>query len=95
MPTPRKRTTRAKAVKPAEPDRFTEDGRKIVRLNKVRSHQKYIMRDGTQVPGASTICKVGDDQSNLITWAWNLGNKGQDFRKVRDKPPTSARFVTS
>jgi hypothetical protein len=43
------------------------------------------MKDGTQVPGASTICKVGDDQSNLITWAWNLGNKGQDFRKVSDK----------
>ena len=88
MPTPRKRKAparKAKAVKAAEPDRFTEDGRKIVRLEKLRSHQKYIMRDGTQVPGASTICKVGDDQSNLITWAWNLGNKGQDFRKVRDK----------
>jgi len=71
--------------KPAEPDRFTEDGRKIVRLEKTRSHQKYILKDGTQVPGASTIAKLGDDQSNLITWAWNLGNAGQDFRKVRDK----------
>jgi hypothetical protein len=90
---PAKNTTRkpatkgkaAKAAKPAEPDRFTEDGRKIVKLQKLRSHQKYILNDGTQVPGASTIAKIGDDQSNLITWAWNLGNAGQDFRKVRDK----------
>lgn len=84
--TTRKPSTRkGKAAKAAAPERFTEDGKKIVKLQKLRSHQKYIMRDGTQVPGASTICKLGDDQSNLITWAWNLGNKGQDFRKVRDQ----------
>ena len=86
---PAKNTTRksskGKGASAPEPDRFTEDGKKIVKLQKLRSHQKYLMRDGTQVPGASTICKIGDDQSNLITWAWNLGNAGQDFRKVRDK----------
>lgn len=78
---------RSPAAKPAEPapERLTADGRKIVRLEKARAHQKYILADGTQVVGASTIAKIGDDQSNLIHWAWNLGNKNQDYRKVRDK----------
>ena len=90
---PAKRTTRkpatkgkaAKAAKPAEPDRFTEDGRKIVRLEKTRAHQKYPLKDGTEVPGASTIAKIGEDSSGLIHWAWKLGMDGQDYRKVRDK----------
>jgi hypothetical protein len=84
--TPRKAATRkARAVKPAEPDRFTEDGRKIVRLEKTRAHQKYPLKDGTDVPGASTIAKLGEDTNGLIHWAWNLGMEGQDYRKVRDK----------
>jgi len=90
MATARKRGAakrRPPAAKPAEPapERLTADGRKIVRLEKARAHQKYILADGTQVVGASTIAKIGDDQSNLIHWAWNLGNKNQDYRKVRDK----------
>jgi hypothetical protein len=88
MPTPRKRKAparKAKAVKAAEPDRFTEDGRKIVRLEKTRAHQKYPLKDGTDVPGASTIAKIGEDTSGLIHWAWKLGMEGQDYRKVRDK----------
>jgi hypothetical protein len=84
---PAKRTTRksAKTAPALEPDRYNAAGQKIVKLQKLRSHQKYLLKDGSQVPGASTICKVGDDQSNLIQWAWNLGNSGQDYRKVRDK----------
>jgi hypothetical protein len=84
--TPRKATTRrAKAVKPAEPDRFNAAGQKIVRLEKTRAHQKYPLKDGTDVPGASTIAKIGEDTSGLIHWAWKLGTEGQDYRKVRDK----------
>ena len=84
---PAKNTTRkpSKAAPAPEPNRSNAAGQKIVKLQKLRSHQKYLLKDGSQVPGASTICKIGDDQSNLITWAWNLGNAGQDFRKVRDK----------
>jgi hypothetical protein len=84
---PKKNTTRkpTKAAPAPEPDRYNAAGQKIVKLQKLRSHQKYLLKDGSQVPGASTICKIGDDQGNLITWAWNLGNAGQDFRKVRDK----------
>jgi hypothetical protein len=85
MPAPRKRAAKGKAVKPAEPDRFTEDGRKIVRLEKTRAHQKYPLKNGTDVPGASTIAKIGEDTSGLIHWAWKLGMEGQDYRKVRDK----------
>jgi hypothetical protein len=82
-----RKPAKGKAGKPAEPapERFTADGRKIVRLEKLKAHQKYILKDGTQVVGASTIAKIGDDQSNLIHWAWNLGNKNQDYRKVRDR----------
>ena len=84
--TPRKAAPRrAKAVKPAEPDRFNAAGQKIVRLEKTRAHQKYPLKDGTDVPGASTIAKIGEDTSGLIHWAWKLGMEGQDYRKVRDK----------
>jgi hypothetical protein len=49
-------------------------------------HQKYFLSDGkTQVPGGSTICKIGDDAGALIHWAWNLGMEGKDYRKERDK----------
>ena len=49
-------------------------------------HQKYFLSDGkTQVPGGSTICKIGDDAGALIHWAWNLGIEGKDYRKERDK----------
>jgi hypothetical protein len=48
-------------------------------------HQKYHLSDGTQVPGGSTICKIGDDAGALIHWAWNLGREGKDYRKERDK----------
>ena len=48
-------------------------------------HQKYHLADGTQVPGGSTICKIGDDAGALIHWAWNLGRDGKDYRKERDK----------
>jgi hypothetical protein len=49
-------------------------------------HQKYFLSDGkTQVPGGSTICKIGDDPAALIHWAWNLGREGKDYKKERDK----------
>jgi hypothetical protein len=48
-------------------------------------HQKYRLSDGTEVPGGSTICKIGDDAGALIHWAWNLGMEGKDYRKERDR----------
>lgn len=83
--TPRTAARKRKVVATIEPDRFNAAGQKIVRLQKTRSHQKYLLKDGTQVPGASTIAKIGDDGSSLIHWAWNLGMEGLDYRKVRDQ----------
>ena len=84
--TTRKPTQRkGKAAKAAAPERFTDDGRKIVRLEKTRAHQKYPLKDGTEVPGASTIAKIGEDSNGLIHWAWKLGTEGKDYRKVRDQ----------
>jgi len=45
-------------------------------------HQKYFLADGTQVSGGSTISKIGEDSGGLIYWAWDLGRKGKDYRKV-------------
>jgi hypothetical protein len=56
-----------------------------VKLERGKAHQKYLLSDGTQVPGGSTICKIGDDPSALIHWAWNLGREGKDYKKERDK----------
>jgi hypothetical protein len=55
------------------------------KLERGKPHQKYILQDGTEVPGGSTICKIGDDPAALIHWAWNLGREGKDYRKERDK----------
>jgi hypothetical protein len=88
MPAKTPRTAAArkrKVVATIEPDRFNAAGQKIVKLQKTRSHQKYLLKDGTQVPGASTIAKIGDDGSSLIHWAWDLGSRGLDYRKVRDQ----------
>jgi hypothetical protein len=56
-----------------------------VKLERNKPHQKYITADGTEVPGGSTICKLGDDPGALIHWAWNLGREGKDYRAERDK----------
>ena len=55
------------------------------KLVRGKAHQKYHLADGTQVPGGSTICKIGDSAEPLIAWAWKLGTQGKDYRKERDK----------
>jgi hypothetical protein len=56
-----------------------------VKLERNATHQTYHLSDGTKVPGGSTICKIGDDASALLHWAWKLGTEGKDYRKERDK----------
>jgi hypothetical protein len=53
-----------------------------VKLVRDQPHQKYFLQDGTQVAGGSTISKIGEDSGGLIYWAWDLGKKGKDYRKV-------------
>jgi hypothetical protein len=82
-----KRRPPKKAPEPA-PDRFTEDGKRIVKLEKTRAHQRYILKNGTQVPGASTICKIGDDNSSLIHLA--IGHRRH--RLPEGKRPSSGHW---
>jgi hypothetical protein len=53
-----------------------------VKLDRHKEHQKYFLADGTQVPGGSTISKLGDDPAALIHWAWKLGCEGKNYRDV-------------
>jgi len=52
--------------------------------SKTKIHQKYITDDGVQVPGVTTVISVLSKPA-LIHWAWDLGCKGIDYRKHRDK----------
>ena len=45
----------------------------------------YFLKDGvTRVPGVTTIIGKFKESGGLIWWAWDLGMKGLDYRKVRD-----------
>ena len=56
----------------------------VRKLEKYAPHQKYFLRDGRQVIGASSIAKIGDDPGGLIHWAWKKGIAGEDYRSSRD-----------
>lgn len=44
----------------------------------------YKLKDGSRVPGVTTIVGRYKDSGGLIHWAWTMGQEGQDYRKVRD-----------
>jgi hypothetical protein len=50
---------------------------------KHKAHQRYKLLDGTLVPGVTTILDILSKPA-LIHWAWDLGMKGLDYRKVKD-----------
>ena len=45
--------------------------------------QPYKLKDGSIVPGCTTICNMLD-KPQLIDWAWKLGKQGKDWRTERD-----------
>ncbi len=45
----------------------------------------YFLKDGTKVPGTTTICSAYKDSGGLIHWAWTQGWRGLDYRETRDK----------
>jgi hypothetical protein len=47
--------------------------------------QGYRLKDGTRVPGVTTILGKFKDPGGLMYWAWDLGMQGKDFREERDK----------
>ena len=53
-------------------------------MSKTKAHISYKLKDGTLVPGVTTVLDILA-KPGLIYWAWDLGRKGQDYRKVRDK----------
>lgn len=45
----------------------------------------YTLKDGTKVPGTTTICGAYKNSGGLIHWAWNQGKQGLDYRETRDR----------
>jgi hypothetical protein len=52
-------------------------------MAKTKIHTRYKLKDGTLVPGVTTILQVLAKPA-LIHWAWDLGCKGIDYKKFRD-----------
>lgn len=65
----------------------------IVKFEPEKAHQVYRTSDGKRVPGASTVAKIGDDPAALLQWAWNLGQQGLDYRKVRDNAASAGTLA--
>lgn len=55
-----------------------------IRLERNAEHQRYYLKNGKQVSGASTISKMGDSYEGIVYWAWKLGTQGKDYKKERD-----------
>jgi len=45
----------------------------------------YKLKDGTLVPGTTTIIGAFKDSGGLVHWAWQQGKAGLDYRNTRDK----------
>jgi len=54
-----------------------------IKFEKTRAHQSYKLADGTRVPGVTTVLGVVNKPA-LLSWAWEQGKAGLDFRKSRD-----------
>jgi len=44
----------------------------------------YRLKDGTRVPGVTTVTGRFKESGGLIHWAWDLGMNGIDYRQARD-----------
>ena len=44
--------------------------------------QGYFLKDGTKVPGTTTVISRFKDSGALIWWAWNQGKEGKDYRQT-------------
>jgi len=59
--------------------------------------QDYRNKLGEKVPGNTTIIgqNLGWKTGGLVHWSWDLGMKGQDYRKVRDEAAGIGTLVHS
>lgn len=69
------------------------EAKKIVRLERNAEHQHYYLKNGVEVSGASGIAKLGDTVEGIIWWAWDLGMKGVDYKKVRNSAADSGQIA--
>lgn len=44
--------------------------------------QGYFLKDGSKVPGTTTVISRFKDSGALIWWAWNQGKEGEDYRQT-------------
>lgn len=63
------------------------------RLARYATHQKYYLADGSEVGGASTIAKLGDNPEGLIIWANKMGLEGKKSSDIRDKAANSGTIA--
>ena len=49
-----------------------------------KAHQKYLLLDGREVPGVTTILGILNKPA-LVPWAWKLGRDGIDLRKAQSQ----------
>jgi hypothetical protein len=45
----------------------------------------YFLKDGSRVPGTTTVLGRFKDSGALLKWAWNEGREGRDLYENRDK----------
>lgn len=55
----------------------------VEKLAGTKAHTRYRLRDGTLVPGVTTVLGILNKPA-LIHWAWTLGMQGIDYRKFKD-----------
>jgi hypothetical protein len=53
---------------------------KKVKLGKHKAHVIYRTKDGSRVPGATTVSGYGEDVGGLIHSAWKLGTEGTNYK---------------
>jgi hypothetical protein len=53
----------------------------------------YFVKDGTRVPGTTTVIGRYKESGALIHWAWKLGKSGVDYREVRDNAASAGTLA--
>ncbi len=53
----------------------------------------YYLKDGTRVPGVTTILGRFKESGGLIHWAWTEGKEGRDYRESRDAAASAGHLA--
>lgn len=58
-----------------------------------RPKEGYRLKDGTRIPGVTTIIGRFKESGGLIHWAWDLGMQGINYREMRDAAASSGTLA--